>query len=327
MKLCFFNLFHIGDILFTMPFIQYICETNKNITFYYFFYYGDSLLTNINNLKRISQITNKYNSTVINNNYENYIEKDNELINKLYNTEQNFIFNYNNDDYIGFNCWCNSLGSLDCDIKSLNNIFFKKIIDIINKYGISICIPIINNINLLPKLPYITNSKFKKWYDELKIHNNDVKLIYIYNYQPRSVIFLANMNLLVKYFADKYKDNKQLLFIVSKYHNIFNNTNNIISCDILFDAIERPDCYNLLINEYISNYCNIIITVPCGGSWLFFNNTLPEQTSKKYMLTLNNSNSIYVEKLNNSYKYATNNTNNIINNISILEIDILINNL
>ncbi len=45
------------------------------------------------------------------------------------------------------------------------------------------------------------------------------------------------------------------------------------------------------------------------------------------MLILNSSNSILIDKLNYWYKYATNNTDTIINNISIPEIETLINNL
>ena len=271
-------------------------------------------------------MTNDYFSdNIIDNQYENYIEKDNILIEKLQNTEQNFIFTYNNEDYIGFNCWCLSVSlgnsNSEMNVYNLENDFKNRLIEVIQKYNLNLIINKINKIDLLPNIPNIITTSFDNWY----VSNTDKVLIYIYNYIPRSYNGLGSniINNFIKYLANKYASNNKILFIVPKYNIIFQNYKNILYCDLLFDSIEKPDCYNLLINNKIAQKCKIIITIPSGSTWLFLNNSITEQSSIKYMLTPNGY-SKYVWYLNNWYKYCTNNMNNIISNINFYELDNLI---
>ena len=48
--ICFYNIYHFGDIFFTQPFVKHICDSNPNVIFYYWLLQGHAVYDGIPNL-------------------------------------------------------------------------------------------------------------------------------------------------------------------------------------------------------------------------------------------------------------------------------------
>jgi hypothetical protein len=322
LSICFYNNLHIGDVFFSSAFIRKICSLNQNHLFYYFIYYGHALLNDINNLNCIYKYTNNYSKelTIGYNATENYIDIDKSIID-IFNENNNnklFEFKYNNQQFIGINMWCYAIKCDELDNINMDIYFNNLINELNNKYNINLYYNISNHI--LPIIPIVQTDIFNSWYNKL----NNPKLVFIYNYYPRSIIFpeMQFFYKLLYKLAIKYS---KLYFILPKYIYGFEQLDNIKFCDKHFNCLkEKPDCINLIQNERISRYCDIIFTLPTGCSWFFLNSDI-NISNKKYYLILNDKSDDYAERLNRCYQYYKNCDHNVVTKIKFIEICKIIN--
>jgi len=316
--LCFFNTCAFGDTFFSSSFIKNICDNNKDKNFYYFITSGFSLFNDTSNIKFLGDYTNKY--------YDNYRGGtcptpyyDNDPYLKsifLQNTWNiTFEFTYKNLKVVAFNIWCVPLKCGDIEAAVLKNNFHKYISEVNERHNLGLNISF-EHINLMPKIPLIPDAcmnKFLMWHE----FNKNKKSIFIFNYVARSFPSMPHeeLNTHIKNIALKYPN---INFIVSMHNQIFDNVENIKCCDKDFDCNFTPDGFNLLIIEKINKYCDVILTIVSGSSWIFFNSDIDKQTNKKYIIDtgLGLANS-YSERLNSWYKYATNNNKNVFGIVSL----------
>jgi ADP-heptose:LPS heptosyltransferase len=317
-RICFINLAHIGDIFFSLPFVNHICNNNKNIQFYYFTLYGYSLFNNISNISNIYEppkIYNKYLNT--GDAPELNYDTNNDLNKMMHNNRSNnlFFFDFDNQKYVAINTWCGVVVGTDFDFNTYKYNFFKKISELSKMINININIDN-TNINNLVTLPTVDITSFNEWYNNN--NNNNKKLIFIYNYRPRSNIYnLDAINNTIKMLAIKYK---QHVFIIPKYNSDLNNIENIKFCENDFNFIETPCCLNLLQIEMVTRKCDLVFTLPSGSNWLFVNNNIDSYTNKKYIINFPG----YSNALNNWYKLITNTNNDIILPANLNDIDVII---
>jgi hypothetical protein len=331
MKICFFNKYGFGDNLFSQPFIKHFCELNKSVEFYYFIFYGHSLFRDISNLKYIGEYENKYNTSYLSHTYNNPINfyTNVEYLKNLFIENHDktlFTFNYKNSEYIAFNTWCFPLGSPDIDPDIYKEKFYAHMQTLSSSHGLNLNLGLIDDINILPTVPYTETKIFDEWYKEYIFSTskglNDIVLtsegennsslvsvgmknfiVFIYNYIPRSCecMPIENLNNFIKNIALLFTN---IIFIVPHYYPIFEKIPNIKACNKDFDCKDTPDCENLLMIEKINKVCNIIISAVTGGSWIYFNSSLDSQQNKKYIINYNQYSTIYKDKLNKWYKHA-----------------------
>lgn len=299
-KICFYNPSHIGDIFFIEPFIRNFCNNNNTITFYVWLLYGYYLYNDIENLVSLDKYEDTYNNMFSSGDApERHTKLDSNLYNLfMSNTNLNhFLFTHNSERYIAINLWCKALGCNEDVIPTELNTNFYNTIHYINHYiPQTPLIQYINNLviprNIIPKLPLVEEFTFANW----KLTNTK-KLCFFYNYVPRSFTYTINCNEVINQLACLYKN---YVFIVPKYHESLSLIENVKFCDKDFNCIETPDCKNIVVIEKITQSCDIIITIPTGSSWLFFNTNIASQTNKKYIL----SSPLYADKLNDWFNYS-----------------------
>jgi len=313
MNICFFSTQHIGDVYFSQPFILNICKNNPEITFYYWSFLGHIFFENkINNLKYLeNNLCIEYNNNLINGRPPEDLLNCDYLLKKLFidNTSNtNFVFCYENINYIALNTHCSVMGSSDLCIIGLIEAFINNINIINNKFNLNIN-NLINTNDLLPDIKYdnINIDKFLKWKND-NVENN---CIFFYNFKPRSLNYPININITIKNLATLFTN---IIFIIPLFNEELHNLNNVKFCDKDFDCFYNTTCNNLLMIEKIQLFCKYIIIIPCGASWIFMNKNIDNYIDTKiYML----ENDIFTKKLNNWYNYCKNNTVNIVNNINL----------
>jgi hypothetical protein len=318
MNICFFNTQHFGDVFSFQPFILQICKNNPEINFYYWFILGHILYENkVNNLFYIeNNIIPTYNNKIINGYPPENVLTCDENIKKMFignASNTNFIFEYNNNKYIGINVWCHVLKCPDFCFRELQ-YGFNNIINIVNtEHKLNINISNENN-NILPTIKNNVNiNKFLEWE---KI-NNDKTYIFFYNFKPRSLTAL-NYNSYIKNLAIIFHN---IIFIVPVFDESLINLENIKYCDKDFDCEYDTRCTNLLMIEKIQQFCKLIFIIPSGSSWLFLNDDVEKYDNNVIYLVEHH---YYKNKLNNWYNIYTNNKNELINNIDINNITSLI---
>lgn len=308
MYICFYNMFHIGDVYFMSLFLNIICKQNKNIDFFYYTINGDIFFKHITNLHRLSPNDNNYSSNLVNG------QPPEQLLNKsIFNVLINFssvsykILKYNNDNILFVNTWCKALPlkydefDIDSAIKSFKDLILK----INENFNYSLkfdinnpCDDILNNYNKI-------NISIEYNKDIQDINNNT---IFIFNYIPRSISY--NMNILNNYISYLSMNNNVIL---ASYNNIFQGNKNIKFIDKDYGIIPEPSCQNLLTIWNIAVKCKKIIILPSGGSWTFLHQL--ENIKKDQIYMFNNKH--YEVVLNNYINTLTGEKKDIINSILI----------
>jgi hypothetical protein len=320
MNICFFSVQHFGDNFFAQPFIRNICKNNPELSFNYWFFLGHFMFDNMeNNLCALETVSSfDYISTLINGNPpEDIISTDQHLKNLFISNEKTpyFVFSYNSSQYIAFNIWCSSLNSLDIDVHSYINGIINNITNINNHFNMHIQYDHTTTIeNLIPKINECDISLFNKFYNE----NVGKKYVFMYNYKPRSLHYPIQIDTVIVDLAIRYP---HIIFIVPIYKSGYENIVNIKCCDRDFGCCVDISCKNLAMLSQIITFCNIVITLPSGSTWTFFNDKMNIQTF--YILEWPE----YAYKLNNWYKLAYNLQTNILQNIQTSDIEKLIKNI
>jgi len=301
MYLCFYSDAHLGDILLSNPFIKKICESNPNETFYQWSLYGNELVCGPVNLYYLEN-----NNCTYKDNFKSGLAPedftDDTFLKQLFIKNHNtsiFHFNYREKDYIALNTWCIPLGcETDINLVELVTCYNRKIIEINDRFNTNLKINTYESWELMPYFKNVSIDSFVDWKNKT---NNYKELIFIYNYVPRLVKINIDINNFIKHICNLYKNS---IIIVPLYNDLLNNITNIKFCDRDFDC--NSDIYgnNLLKIKNINNYCNTIIALPTGGSWMLFNSDLKDNKKKIYML----GNQTYVDKLNKWYQIASNET-------------------
>jgi hypothetical protein len=299
MNICFYSTNHLGDILFSNPFIKKICESNPTKRFYQWSLYGNELVcgpTNLHYLK--NQNDDNYKTNFVSGLApEDFIPNDylKQLFIKNHFTSI-FHFKYEEIDYIGLNTWCIALGCKeDVNIIQLVSCYNNKIQEINNKFNTDFKIDNYNQWDLLPCLKDTPITKFINWRATIAF---DTKLIFIYNYVPRLVRLNFDMNTFIVHICNLYKN---CIIVVPLYNNLLKNIPNIKFCDKDFDCEDVISGTNLLRINKINYMCDIIIAIPTGASWIWFNVNFKDSHKKIYILEDNG----YVNKLNKWYEYDT----------------------
>jgi hypothetical protein len=309
-KILFFNKFHIGDHLFCKSFIKQFCQLNNTFDISLLINYNSFLFSDIPNLNIIiSSIDNNYNNNlninditdtlnISNINNSNFIHHSNN-INKFHETILHFIDN----DIIYINLWIGtarnvqnlSTHHIEANILECNK-YYNCIINYINKiYNLNM--NLINNVEEFPIIPYTNIDNF------LKFKSNNKKIIFYYNYNPKSGQKFNNINHEenIKYLSNKYNDYIIYCAIKPNYSN-----NNIISIDN-FDYKIDITCENVAQSYYCALNSDIVFIFDVGASWYYLNNEFQEKFNGNcFHMTIYNN---YYNKLNNNY---TSNKNKII---------------
>jgi hypothetical protein len=320
MQVCFFSVQHFGDNFFAQPFIRNICKNNPDLSFKYWFFLGHFMFDNIeSNLSSLEHVQNfNYTSTLINGNPpEDIISTDQTLKNLFISNEKTpyFVFSYNSSQYIAFNIWGSSLHSSDIDICSYSKGIKNNIDKINESFNMHIAYDSTINIeNTMPKINDCDISIFNKFYNE----NSDKKYVFIYNFKPRSLHYPIQIDNIICNLATKYP---HTIFIVPIYKPEYEKIANIKCCDRDFRCYVDISCKNLAMLSKIITQCNIVITLPSGSTWTFFNDKMSTQTF--YIL----ESPEYAYRINDWYKLAYNSQTNILQNIRINDIETLIENI
>lgn len=300
MKLCFYNLNHIGDVYFSSFFIKLICNLNTEINFYYYFIIGDTFFENINNIQRISQpIESNYRET-LNNGSPPEDMVNNEIIKILLENSMqrtgSKIIQYKGENILFINTWCvsNYLNHHDFDIVSAVSSY-RNLIETINKeYNLNIIYcseklsSLYNNITI--------NEKIIEKYENIELNDT----IFVFNYVPRSVNFnMVNLN---NYISKLSENNK---IILSCYNNILETNQNIKFIDRDYDIIQTPNCNNLVELWEIAVKCNKIIMLPTGSSWTFLHKLDKINENQLYIFDGRE----YIQRLNTIIQYFVGKTN------------------
>ncbi len=312
MKICFISNNHIGDSFFAYPHIKWICENNKDITFYLLIFCGYELFTDIPNLKKLQDLN--YKKELINGEPPQFNSNlDPKLLNITYTNqlENIFTFDYKNETYIAFNIWCVSLGMTyedDLNAEKMQKGFYNNLNKLNEKFNLNIVNKYINNLDLLPKIKDVEINKFVEWNN-----TTNKKKVFIYNYIPRSMNYHVNIHNAIFSLVKKYSN---INFIIAMYQDNLKNLPNVKFCDIDFECTKDISCKNLLMEEKISRYCDLVIIMPTGSAMFFLNKNISSYNNKKYML----ENEKYTNKLNSYYNYCINSNMKIIENINYLDI-------
>lgn len=320
MQICFFSVQHFGDNFLSQPFIRNICKHNPNMLFKYWFFLGHFMFDNMeNNLTSLENIPNfSYTSTLINGNPpEDIIATDQTLKNLFINNEKTpyFMFSYNGSSYIAVNIWCSSYNLLDVDFYNYSEGFYNNINNINTAFKMNITYDSAINIeNNIPKINNCDISIFTNFYNS----NADKKYIFFYNFKPRSLHYPIPLDDIICSLAMKYP---HIIFIVPIYKPEYENIVNIKCCDKDFGCFVDISCKNLAMLSSIITFCNIVITLPSGSTWTFFNDKMNTQTF--YILEWPE----YACKINTWYKIAYNVHTDILQNIQCNDIEKLIENI
>lgn len=135
--------------------------------------------------------------------------------------------------------------------------------------------------------------------------NSSQKLVFIFNFIPRSVIINYNINEIIANLARSHSTTHT--FIVPNSNGLFNSIPNIICCDKMFGYAEKElSFYNIFVLERIARSCDIIITQFCGASWIWFNQHLlyyfRDHKNPIYITNHECTSNDYAAKMNNWFK-------------------------
>ena len=303
MNICFYSTNHLGDILFSNPFIKKICDSNPTKKFYQWSLYGNELVCGPTNLYYLNfQKCDKYNNNFVSGLApEDFISND--YLKQLFikNHHSSIVhFKYEQHDYIGLNTWCIALGcSEDVNLIQLTSCYNIKIQEINQRFNTDFKLPHYNKWDLIPSLKDAPINTFINWYQTI---DRNTKLIFIFNYVPRLVKLSFNMNSFIRHICNLYNS---CIIIVPLYDDLLKDIPNIKFCDKHFNCENVISGNNLLMINKINYMCDSIISIPTGASWCWFNINFKDTQKKIYMLDDNG----YVNKINKWYEFATNDKN------------------
>lgn len=305
MKICFYNMFHIGDIYIFATLFNILCELNETIDFYYFAIQGDIFFNKqLKNLKKIGKTNIKYNKELVNGDPpENLLNNDalKFLINNKMVKNQLKTLKINSEDTLWINTHCGApiINHGDFDfhdaIRGWNNI----INEIKLKYNLNLKFEIQNKFNLFNNMCIPLGEP-----NNLLIDNNT---IFIFNYKPRSVPY--DLTPLYKMIIRLSKTNKVM---VSCYDSILSNYN-VEFFDKKYNITPEPSCFNLIKLWDIIINCKKIFMLPCGACWTFMHRVNEIKNNQIYMINDEN----YTQKLNKNINWFLDNDINLISNINI----------
>ena len=305
MKLCFYNMFHIGDIYIYSTLFNVLCELNENVDFYYFAIQGDIFFNKqLKNLKKIGKTNIKYSKELVNGEPpENLLNNDSLKFlesNRMDRCQfKNFKICDEDTLWINTHCIASSIKHSDYDLcDAITGL--KKLINEINlKYNLNLKFEIQNKLNLFNN-PCIQQSETNK----LSIDNDT---IFLFNYKPRS--FTYDLTPLYKMIIQLSKTNKVM---VSCYDSILSNYN-VEFFDKKYNITPEPSCFNLIKLWDIIINCKKIFILPCGGCWTFMHRV--NEIKKEQIFMINSE--IYTNKLNKNINWFLDNNINLITNINI----------
>ena len=278
-KIIFFNDWHIGDHLYCKSFIKQFCELNKNFDISLMVVYNSFLFSDISNLNIIMP-SNDIEYT--NNNFNGLYDPINSINidNNIYKYYRNIIdtlgknknYHIYNDEIIFINLWIGAANDLimniECDLAKCNNYFNNIIHYNINNSLLNI--NLINNIDMLPSIPYTNIDVFLNY-----ISNNKKKTIFYYNYYPNSGQYFTNINheYNIKNLSIKYKD-----YIICCADKPEYNADNIIYIE-QFGYTKNITCENIAKALYCAMNSDIVFSFDIGACFYYLNN-LFDQTFK-----------------------------------------------
>ena len=310
MKICFYNLFQIGDIYFSSFFVKKICDSNKEINFYYYFKNGDIYYKNIDNIKRINKIDEKYFENHISGTSvtEHLVHSDLYRLLKDDQCSDSRIININNEEILFINIHCRSkyVYYEEYDILSALNSYKDFIEKLNNEFNLTLKFTIENLTELLNDISY------DNMYLEKYINNEFSETILIFNYIPTSCNNY-NMNILNDYIKELSKTQK---IILTCYNGMFDNNENIQFIDKDFNIIPVPSCSNLLEIWEIAVKCYKIIIIPSGCSWTFLHKLNEIKQDQIYYINYQDEFNIFQDILNNSINALLGENKNLIKCIS-----------
>lgn len=293
MKLCFYNLYHLGDIFFNKSIINLICRMNPDYTIYMISHYNSHLFSDILNLKHLyfENIDKRYYEICKQDNVNYFIDNDTIFINLWIGVSMfNDISNLTIKDFE-----CNIINQIFLIKNIFHSIFLNHNIPINIDYNIS------ETVSLLPNIPNTDISSFLKWYEINKSH----QLIMYFNYTPKSgqLVPFRSHNDIILYIANQNPESYILLpFIPDDFQLLINmmKLDNIINCSILFDCVENKSCENLSKLIKISEYCNYSIHFDIGACFYYMNENIYK--SKNIILHIGLNNYYYNNLISNFSK-------------------------
>jgi hypothetical protein len=302
--LCFWSPCHIGDVYISSFFINYVCKMNPSISFSYYTINGDIFFTGIDNLKIIDSDINRNYISDFSNGSAPENNSDNRWLNFLldnvgHNTHIKELI-VNDKEYTFLNTWCIAMGHDDFNFESAAVAWIKTFNVLNDNYGYSFNfnfddVKDIINTNTVPR-PY-TKENVQEFFTE----NRDKykKIVFCYNYVPRSVAFVPeNMSKYLEFVSN----NKETLLVLANHNDSLCMKENVFSCDNDFSIKNVQSCENLLDVWNVAKCCDEIITLPTGSSWTFFHDLLELRGKKLYLL----GNRDYLEKLNKNIEIVSN---------------------
>lgn len=304
MKLCFYNMNHIGDIYIFASLFNVLCELNESIDFCYFAIQGDIFFNSqLQNMKKIGKSYTKYNKQLINGTPpEDLLKNDilTILINNNMATSQLKTLKMNGEDILCINTWANAPLIKHIDFDLCDTIRgWKSIINLINlQYKLNLKFEIHNKTTLfdnknIPQCEHIST-------------NSDT--IFIFNYKPRSLQY--NMTKLYKMIIEMSKTNRIML---SCYEESLSNYPNIEFFDIKYNIMPEPSCFNLIQLWSIIINCKKIYILPTGSSWTFIHVLNKIKSCQVYMINSRD----YTNRLNKNINWFLDKDVNLITNINI----------
>ena len=318
---CFYNTHHFGDTFFIQPFVKHICESNPNITFYYWFRVCHAAFDRIPNLVRLEPIDNDISSQIT---IENKNTKHHDFFHEEIVTVRDLCtFDYLGKSFISFNtCWnsFNTVYATDMDYLGLLLGFSNKMTILNNIFQFTLEFDF-HNCNMFPELPLIQSTdRFTEW---IQLNHNK-NIVFIYNYEPRYVFYMSKneLNIII---GDICRSNPHVHIIVPQHDTIFDDIENITCCDRDFGFTENRSCTNLLQIEHVLQYCRLVVTLPSGSAWTFMNRHISSYDDKTTFYLLGDY-TYYTKRLNNWYKYGTGKTNDIIQCVGINGLALMVRN-
>jgi len=275
MKICFYNLFNIGDIYFSSFYIHFICSQNLDQQFYYYISLGDIFFQNIPNITRLDIYNDNLNLLILDR--YNFLDKkycDNKII------------HYHNKDILFVNVWCKykHLDHKEFTFKDTIYNFNNYIQYINNTYNCNLNFDISNYNDTHFYNKYINNYTNYLLNNNMYINNTNYdNTVFIFNYQPFSVEFDNNIfysfintisysyNCILTEYISFFDDNSRFKFVERDYNIDLDDT-----CENLFKIWE------------IACKCSKVILIPSGSSFTFLHKLSQIKENQLYMF--NNKN-------------------------------------
>lgn len=325
MKICLYNLLHIGDIYYSSLIVRKLCEENPEYEFYYCVPYGHFFFKDINNCKHINDIVPYYHykATITKNllgGYEDGIFNEGFFFLKdelMWNKGMN-VMNYNNEDILFVNTYDHSEYFIKHNSYNLNSNFrtMKYIVeDINNKYDMKLKYNIDDENMYLEKTIDRHIDLFNPYsYIQNNIDINELKdSIFIFNFITRSVH--TNLIELCNFFdKDEYKNEKLIFADSTTITEKIKSRNNVKYIDIDFCIQKKPSCENLYVIWEIAIHCKKIVIIPSGSTWTFLHklNEINENQIYFYNNHIGNFVSILNNVMNSYYEYKNINKKDLI---------------